>query len=100
MQNVWGTGENYPTAAQAMRQPVNPNLVHPQGTRPLAHTLHDDPSQAYQPGPPPGPGPGPQATPHKNEGCGCIGEADNLFLGFIGDEEKESTLYIGGGKAA
>lgn len=97
MQNVWGTGENYPTAAQVMRQP-NPNLVHPQGTRPMAHTLHDD-ATAYQPGPPPGPGPGPQATPHKDEGCGCIGEADNLFLGFIGDEDKD-TVYNGSGKAA
>lgn len=39
----------------------------------------------YEPGPPAGPGPGPQATPHKDESCGC-GDPMIGFSSFLGDE--------------
>lgn len=71
VQNIMGTGgpgSDYPTAAQAM------------GT-----------GAPYMPGPPPGPGPGPQADPHTDPSCGCIGD-NNSFLGFIGDEEKDTPF--------
>jgi len=46
----------------------------------------------YSPGPPATPGPGPvPMNSAGGEGCGCVGE-NNSFLGFIGDEEKDSLV--------
>ena len=72
VQNVWGTGENYPTAQQALTQ----------------ETGHVG---AWEPGPPSLPGPGPQAEPGEDAGCACLG--DEQYSGFVGDEQEADTLY-------
>jgi len=87
LQNVWGTGDRYPSAQEALRHAAQMNLQH----RPAG--LRDAGPPAYEPGPPPGPGPGPQTG--KDDSCGCSGVGENnAFLGFVGDAQEETTtLY-------
>lgn len=91
MQNVWGTGA-YPTATQAMH-PMHgrPGVgADPVAAAPVPTQVVVPAPQAYQPGPPAGPGPGPQAAPHKDEGCGCIGER-NVYSAFLGYTEESAS---------
>jgi len=98
MQNTWGTGASaaggpvpayeLPNAAQAMGMGGSASG----GLLPTA-TQAMGTGAPYMPGPPPGPGPGPQIERGSDPAaCGCIGD-DNQFLGFVGDESTESTLF-------
>jgi hypothetical protein len=103
---AWGTGGDspYPDAATVFRAATglhgdSPYADAAQALRrgagldaPAGHGNPAQPgvSEVWSPGPPPGVGPGPQARPHKD--CGCVGD-DNPFLGFVGDESTETSLY-------
>jgi hypothetical protein len=92
-----GPGGDYQTAAQAMGTggdyPTQQN-VWGTGAQATGTGAPATGVAAWSPGPPPGTGPGPQGTqPHAATPpeCACLGD-DNPFLGFIGDEDKDTPF--------